>query len=48
MKKDKQRSIQLLFKFLTALCLFVSMFIVSIVFGAADTTMKDVWLSTYI
>ncbi|MGX2961913.1 FecCD family ABC transporter permease [Peribacillus sp. JNUCC 23] len=45
MKKDKQRSTQLFIKFVAAFFLFVSMFIVSIVFGAADTSIKDVWLS---
>ncbi|MFJ7978146.1 FecCD family ABC transporter permease [Peribacillus sp. NPDC096379] len=45
MKKDKQRSTQLFIKFVAAFLLFVSMFIVSIVFGAADTSIKDVWLS---
>ncbi|MBA9028022.1 FecCD family ABC transporter permease [Peribacillus huizhouensis] len=45
MKKDKQQSIQLLLKFLAAFILFVSMFLVSIIFGAADTTMKDIWLT---
>ena len=45
MKKDKRQSTQLLFKFFAAFFLFVSMFIVSIVFGAADTTIQDVWLT---
>ncbi|MBM7583517.1 iron complex transport system permease protein [Bacillus pakistanensis] len=47
MTKENQRSIPFLFKLMACLILFVGMFIVAIVFGAADTTVKDVWLALF-
>lgn len=45
MKRETQLFIPFLFKFFGAVFVFVCMFIVSMVFGAADISMKDVWLS---
>jgi iron complex transport system permease protein len=45
MTKENQRSIPFIYKLITCLLAFIGMFIVAIVFGAADTTVKDVWLA---
>jgi iron complex transport system permease protein len=43
MTKENQRSIPFVYKLIAGILLFVSMFFISIVLGAADTTVKDVW-----
>lgn len=43
MTKENQRSIPFVFKLIMALIIFAAMFIVACSFGAADTTIKDVW-----
>ncbi|HZH61687.1 MAG TPA: iron ABC transporter permease [Metabacillus sp.] len=45
MKKDTQLFVPFLFKFFSAILVFICMFIVSMIFGAADISIKDVWLS---
>ncbi|MGE7766360.1 FecCD family ABC transporter permease [Peribacillus sp. NPDC096540] len=45
MTNENQRFIPFIFKLIIAIALFISMFIISMVFGAADTTVKDVWLA---
>ncbi|WP_299092838.1 iron ABC transporter permease [uncultured Metabacillus sp.] len=41
----KQNQLPFIFKLIACLILFVGMFIASMIFGAADTTIKDVWLA---
>ncbi|MDQ0216159.1 iron complex transport system permease protein [Oikeobacillus pervagus] len=43
MMKENQRSIPFIFKLMVSLVVFVGMFFISMVFGAADSTIKDVW-----
>lgn len=43
--KAGSRTIPFLYKLIIAIFLFLCMFIVACVFGAADTTVKDVWLA---
>ena len=43
MTKENQRSIPFVFKLIIGLLAFTGMFIASMIFGAADTTIKDVW-----
>ncbi|OZI13369.1 iron ABC transporter [Bacillaceae bacterium SAS-127] len=43
--KAGSRTIPFLYKLIAAIFLFLCMFIVACVFGAADTTVKDVWLA---
>lgn len=43
MTKENQRSIPFVYKLIAALVVFAAMFIVACSFGAADTTIKDVW-----
>lgn len=45
MMKENKRSIPFGYKLIAGLLLFVAMFIAAMVFGAADTTVKDVWLA---
>lgn len=45
MKKETKTSIPFYYKMIVVLLLFVGTFIVSIVYGAADIQVKDVWLS---
>lgn len=45
MTKEKQSSMQFTYKMLIGLLVFIGIFLVSVVFGAADTTVKDVWLA---
>lgn len=45
MTKEKQSSMQFTYKMLLGLLVFIGIFLVSVVFGAADTTVKDVWLA---
>lgn len=45
MTKQTQPSIPFVYKLLAALLVFIGAFIVAMVFGAADTTIKDVWLA---
>jgi iron complex transport system permease protein len=44
MTKENQRTIPFLYKMIAGILVFISMFIVAMVFGAADITVKDVWL----
>ncbi|WP_203364066.1 iron ABC transporter permease [Bacillus sp. REN10] len=43
--KEKQLITPFIYKLMAAVLLCVSMFIVACVFGAADTTVKDIWLA---
>ncbi|WP_251550487.1 FecCD family ABC transporter permease [Neobacillus muris] len=45
MKNETQRSIPLIYKIAASLLVFVGMFIAACVFGAAETTVKDVWMA---
>ncbi|MEW4229838.1 MULTISPECIES: FecCD family ABC transporter permease [Priestia] len=45
MKKDNQRFIPFLYKLIGMLLVFIIMFVSSIVFGAAEISIKDVWLA---
>ncbi|MBS4189938.1 iron ABC transporter permease [Bacillus sp. FJAT-49705] len=45
MTKENQHSIPFIYKFIAGILAFFCMFIISMVFGAADTTIKDVWLA---
>lgn len=45
MTKNTLYSTSFLYKLVTAILVFAAMFIVAIVFGAADITVKDVWLA---
>ncbi|WP_078410973.1 FecCD family ABC transporter permease [Priestia abyssalis] len=45
MTKQTQPSIPFVYKLLAGLLLFIGAFIIAMVFGAADTTIKDVWLA---
>ena len=45
MTTENQRSIPFAYKIAAGLLIFVGMFIASMVFGAANTTVKDVWLA---
>lgn len=45
MKKKNQKSIPYMFKLIIGILIFICMFVASIIFGAADTTIKDVWLA---
>ncbi|MFC0274752.1 FecCD family ABC transporter permease [Metabacillus herbersteinensis] len=45
MTKETRHSIPFIFKFIAGILVLVSMFVVSMVFGAADISFKDVWLS---
>lgn len=44
--KENNYSIPFVFKLVVAILVFVGVFIAASVFGAADTTVKDVWLAT--
>ncbi len=45
MTNENKRSIPFVFKLAAGLLVFVGMFFASMVFGAAETTIKDVWLA---
>lgn len=45
MMKENQRSIPFVYKLIAGILLFAATFVAAIVFGAADTTVKDVWLA---
>ncbi|MGB3888412.1 MAG: iron chelate uptake ABC transporter family permease subunit, partial [Priestia megaterium] len=45
MKIDNQRFIPFLYKLIGALLVFIIMFGYSMIFGAADISIKDVWLA---
>lgn len=45
MTTENQRSIPFVFKLTVGVFVFIGMFVVACVFGAADTTVKDVWLA---
>lgn len=45
MTKEKQSSMQFTYKMLIGLLVFIGIFLASVVLGAADTTVKDVWLA---
>jgi iron complex transport system permease protein len=45
MHKENQRSILFVYKLSIGLLLFIGMFFVACVFGAADITIRDVWLA---
>lgn len=45
MMKEKKRSLPFTYKWLAVLLFFAGMFLVAMRFGAADTTMGDVWLA---
>lgn len=45
MTKENQRSIPFGYKLIAGLLSFAAMFVIAMVFGAADTTIGDVWLA---
>ncbi|MGG3887643.1 FecCD family ABC transporter permease [Metabacillus fastidiosus] len=45
MMKENKQSIPFIYKLIASVCIFIGMFIAAVVFGAADTTIKDVWLA---
>ncbi|UYZ14956.1 iron ABC transporter permease [Brevibacillus sp. WF146] len=45
MTKDKQRSIPFGYKLIAGILSLLAMFAVAMAYGAADTTLRDVWLS---
>lgn len=45
MNKSNLQPINFIFKLILAVLLFVGMFVVAMIFGAADITVKDVWLA---
>ncbi|WP_242144348.1 MULTISPECIES: iron ABC transporter permease [unclassified Bacillus cereus group] len=45
MTKNNLRSTSFIYKFILGIIVFLLIFMVSMVFGAADTTIKDVWLA---
>ncbi|GAA4845317.1 iron ABC transporter permease [Paenibacillus vulneris] len=45
MKKETERPSAFVYKWIAGVVCLVAMFVVSMVFGAADTTLKDVWLA---
>ncbi|MEC0088953.1 FecCD family ABC transporter permease [Paenibacillus macquariensis] len=45
MNTEQQRIIPFTYKFIAAIIAFVGIFVVAMVFGAADTTITDVWLA---
>jgi iron complex transport system permease protein len=45
MTKENQGTIPFIYKLIAGIVAFVGMFVVACVFGAADTTVKDVWLA---
>lgn len=45
MTNENQRTIPFGFKLIAGIILFIGIFVVSMIFGAADTTVKDVWLA---
>ncbi|MFD6439338.1 FecCD family ABC transporter permease [Peribacillus sp. NPDC060186] len=45
MTNENPRFIPFIFKLIIGIAAFISMFIISMVFGAADATVKDVWLA---
>ncbi|KQU19431.1 iron ABC transporter [Bacillus sp. Leaf13] len=45
MTNENQRFIPFIFKLIIGVAAFISMFIISMVFGAADASVKDVWLA---
>jgi iron complex transport system permease protein len=45
MTKENQHSIPFVFKLIVGLLAFACMFVAAMIFGAADTTVKDVWLA---
>ncbi|WP_050616518.1 FecCD family ABC transporter permease [Bacillus testis] len=45
MTKEKKRSVPFIFKMIAGLLVLVGMFVAAMVFGAADTTIRDVWLA---
>jgi len=42
---EKKRTIPFIYKFITSIFVFIGVFICAIVFGAADTTIRDIWLA---
>jgi len=45
MNTEQQRIIPFTYKFIAAIIAFIGIFVVAMVFGAADTTIHDVWLA---
>ncbi|MEB9895818.1 iron chelate uptake ABC transporter family permease subunit, partial [Bacillus cereus] len=45
MMKETKRSLPFTHKWLAGLLFFAAMFLVAMRFGAADTTLQDVWLA---
>ncbi|WP_163183230.1 FecCD family ABC transporter permease [Neobacillus sedimentimangrovi] len=45
MKKENQRSIPFIFILVAGILAFIAMFIIAMVVGAAETSIKDVWLA---
>ena len=45
MKKEQHRTIPYIHKLIAGIFVFIGMFVVAMVFGAADISLKDVWLA---
>src|SRR5690625_284426 len=45
MMGEKKRTIPFIYKFIASIFVFIGVFICAIVFGAADTTIRDIWLA---
>ncbi|MFL0364162.1 FecCD family ABC transporter permease [Pseudobacillus sp. 179-B 2D1 NHS] len=45
MKKENQRSTLFIYKFIVSVLLLIITFVIAMVFGAADTSVKEVWLA---
>lgn len=45
MSTETKRTIPFIYKLLVGVAVFVTMFIIAMIFGAADTTINDVWLA---
>ena len=45
MKKKTKNSIPFVFKLFIGIVVLIGMFVVAMIFGAAETTLKDVWLA---
>src|SRR5699024_12880438 len=45
MMEEKERTIPFIYKFIASIFVFIGVFICAIVFGAADTTIRDIWLA---
>src|SRR5699024_12351829 len=45
MMEKQERTIPFIYKFIVSIFVFIGVFICAVVFGAADTTIRDIWLA---